>query len=70
MVPFAVGGTIAFAVTGLVLWLFFRDQLAAAGRTDWLWICLTGFLLGFPGTAAMMRHDARRRERREDPDQP
>ena len=65
MVPFALGGTIAWAVTGLVLMLFFRDWLDSTGRADWLWICLTGFLLGFPGTATMMRHDAQRRQRRE-----
>ncbi|MDR7279624.1 hypothetical protein J2S41_006402 [Catenuloplanes atrovinosus] len=64
MVPFAVGGTIAWALAGLVLVVFFRDWLDSTGRTDWLWICLTGFLLGFPGTVTMMRHDAHRRRRR------
>jgi hypothetical protein len=62
MVPFAVGGLIAWAVAGLVL-LLCRDWLADHGRTDWLWICLAGFLLGFPGLAVMIRHDANRRRR-------
>ena len=57
MVPFAVGGIVAWAVAGLVLLLF------GAG-SDWLWICLAGFLLGFPGLAVMIRHDANRRRRR------
>jgi len=63
MVPFAVGGMIAWTVAGLVL-LLARDWLAAYGRTDWLWICLTGFLLGLPGLVVMLRHDADRRRRR------
>jgi hypothetical protein len=62
MVPFAVGGLIAWAVAGLVL-LLFRDWLAEHDHTDWLWICLAGFLLGFPGLAVMIRHDANRRRR-------
>ena len=57
MVPFAVGGIVAWAVAGLVL-LLFRDWLAEHGHTDWLWICLAGFLLGIPGLAIMIRHDA------------
>lgn len=63
MVPFALGGMAVWALVGLVL-LLFRDQLAAHGRTDWLWICLAGFLLGLPGLAVMLRHDANRRRRR------
>lgn len=61
-VPFAVGGIILWAVIGLVL-LLFRSWLADHGRTDWLWICLAGFLLGFPGLATMLRHDRHRRAR-------
>jgi hypothetical protein len=61
-VPFAVGGLITWAVAGLGL-LLFRDWLADNGQTDWLWICLAGFLLGFPGLAVMIRHDANRRRR-------
>lgn len=62
MVPFAVGGLAAWAVAGLVL-LLFRDWLSAHGHTDWLWICLAGFLVGLPGLAVMIRHDANRRRR-------
>ncbi|NGM12537.1 DUF2530 domain-containing protein [Verrucosispora sp. CWR15] len=63
MVPFALAGMAAWAVAGLVL-LLLRDRLVAAGHENWLWICLAGFLWGFPGLAVMMRHDANRRRRR------
>ncbi len=63
MVPFAVAGLIAWAAIGLVLLAFFRDWLRANGHLDWLWICLAGFLVGWPGLAVMARHDARRRRR-------
>ncbi|WP_346776001.1 DUF2530 domain-containing protein [Micromonospora sp. HNM0581] len=63
MVPFALAGMAAWAVAGLAL-LFFHDRLVATGHEDWLWICLAGFLWGFPGLAVMMRHDANRRRRR------
>lgn len=62
MVPFAVGGIVVWAVAGLVL-LLFRGWLRDSGHTDWLWICLAGFLWGFPGLAVMIRHDRRRRAR-------
>lgn len=62
MVPFAVGGMIAWAVAGIVC-LLARDWLAANDRTDWLWTCLAGFLVGLPGLAVMLRHDANRRRR-------
>jgi hypothetical protein len=62
-VPFAIGGMILWAVIGLVL-LLFKGWLNDHGHTDWLWICLAGFLLGFPGLAQMIRHDRRRRARR------
>lgn len=62
MVPFAVAGLAVWAVVGLVL-LLMRDWLAAHDRLDWLWTCLAGFLLGFPGLAVMIRHDARRSRR-------
>src|SRR4051794_35192940 len=52
MVPFAVAGLATFAVTGLVL-LLFRGRLAEHGHTNWLWICLAGFLCGLPGLATM-----------------
>jgi hypothetical protein len=61
-VPFAIGGMVVWAVIGLVL-LGFRDTLAAHGHTDWLWICLAGFLAGFPGLATMIVHDRHRRAR-------
>lgn len=62
MVPFAVAGIVAWAVAGGVL-LLMRDWLAEHGRLDWLWTCLAGFLLGFPGLAVMIQHDARRSRR-------
>ncbi|WP_090787175.1 DUF2530 domain-containing protein [Asanoa ishikariensis] len=58
MVPFAVGGIVIWAAVGLVVLAFFRD-----GRENWLWTCLAGFVLGFPGLAVMIRHDANRRRR-------
>jgi hypothetical protein len=63
MIPFAVVGTAAWAVAGLVL-LGFRGWLADHGHTGWLWTCLAGVLLGLVGTAFMIRHDARRARRR------
>jgi predicted lipid-binding transport protein (Tim44 family) len=66
MVPFALGGMIAWAVAGLIL-LAFHGWLAAHGHTNWLWICLAGFLLGLPGLAVMRKHDANRRRRRAAP---
>src|SRR5215467_15969445 len=62
-VPFAIAGILVWAIIGLVL-LLFRDTLSAHGHTDWLWICLAGVLLGFPGWFVVGRHDRRRRERR------
>jgi hypothetical protein len=64
MVPFAVGGIVAWAIAGLVLLVFFRDWLADRGHENWLWICLAGGLAGFPGLAVMLRHDANRRRHR------
>lgn len=66
MVPFAVAGTLAWALVGLVL-LLFRDWLASHHHTNWLWTCLAGVLLGFVGLAVMIRRDARRRTRRQAP---
>jgi len=63
-VPFALGGMAIWAVVGLVLLLGFRDTLSAHGHTDWLWICLAGFLAGIPGLLTMITHDRHRRERR------
>lgn len=67
MVPFAIAGIVVWAVAGLVLLIFFRDWLADHDRTDWLWTCLAGFLLGFVGLAVMARHDANRRRNRDRP---
>jgi hypothetical protein len=63
MVPFALAGLGAFLLAGIV-GLIFRDWLADHGHTDWLWICLGGFLVGLPGLATMIRHDRHRRARR------
>jgi hypothetical protein len=56
MVPFALGGMAVWAVAGLIL-------LLVDGHPDWRWTCLAGFLLGLPGLAVMLRHDANRRRR-------
>ncbi|WP_422774585.1 DUF2530 domain-containing protein [Plantactinospora sp. WMMC1484] len=64
MVPFAVAGIVVWAAVGLVLLIFFRGWLADTGRENWLWICLAGVVVGFPGLAVMIRHDANRRRRR------
>lgn len=52
MMPFAVGGTVLWALAGLVM-LFFREDLVAAGRTEWLWICFTGLVSGLLGILVM-----------------
>lgn len=57
MVPFAVAGIIAFALAGLGVWI-------ADGPRSWLWICLSGFLWGLVGLAAMIPHDRKRTQRR------
>ena len=56
MSPLAIGGIVIWAVAGVVLWL-------ADAPTSWVWICVAGFLLGFPGWAFMRRHDRRRAAR-------
>ena len=63
MVPFALAGLGAFALAGL-LGLVFRGWLAEHGHTDWLWICVAGFLVGLVGLVTMTRYDAQRRARR------
>jgi drug/metabolite transporter (DMT)-like permease len=63
MVPFAVTGIVVWAVLGLAL-LPLHGWLARHGHTNWLSICLAGFLLGFVGLAVMIRHDRQRRIRR------
>jgi hypothetical protein len=62
LVPFAIAGMALWALAGLIL-LPFHGTLAEHGHTNWLWICLAGFLIGFPGLAVMIRHDAHRRDR-------
>lgn len=63
MVPFALVGMGVWAVAGVVL-LPFHGWLADHGHTGWLWTCLAGVLVGLPGLAVMLRHDANRRTRR------
>lgn len=63
MLPFAIGGMLVWAAVGLTL-LAFRDRLTAHGHGEWLNVCLAGFLLGLPGVAVMLKHDANRRRRR------
>jgi uncharacterized membrane protein len=62
-VPFAIGGMAIWAVIGIVM-LAFRHTLSAHGHSDWLWVCLAGFLAGIPGLLTMITHDRHRRERR------
>jgi hypothetical protein len=53
MTPFAVGGIVAWALAGAALWIF-------GAPASWLWICVAGFLMGFPGLVVMRAHDRRR----------
>lgn len=69
MVPFVLGGMATWALAGLVL-LLVRDRLERHGHTNWLWICVAGFLLGLPGLVIMVRHDAQRRTRMRRPEVP
>jgi len=63
MVPFAVGGMVLWAVVGLGL-LPLHGWLSRNGHTNWLSICLAGFLLGIPGLIMMIIHDRNRKIRR------
>ncbi|WP_305787865.1 DUF2530 domain-containing protein [Symbioplanes lichenis] len=57
MVPFAIGGMLAFAVAALICWL--------AGAPDLWWQTgVAGVIVGIPGLITMLRHDANRRRRR------
>lgn len=58
MVPFALIGMALWAIAALVL-VPFRDTYG-----DWLRICIAGVLVGIPGLAMMLIHDANRRRRR------
>jgi Protein of unknown function (DUF2530) len=64
MLPFAIGGTAAWALATLVL-LPSRHRLAVHGHGWWLPICLYGLAWGVVGIVVMARHDARRRRRRD-----
>lgn len=55
-------GTIAWAI-GIVLCLLLRDQLAGSGRGWWLWVCVTGAVLGLAGIVFVRRRAAVYRER-------
>jgi hypothetical protein len=57
MVPFALAGTAAFVLAGIIL-------LLVGAPESWLWTCLAGTLWGIPGLLTMLRHDAARRRRR------
>jgi hypothetical protein len=59
MSPLALGGIAIWAVAGLVLWI-------ADAPDSWVWICVAGFLLGFPGWASMRVHDRHRAARRQE----
>lgn len=48
-------GTAAWAVAGLVMLVFFRSDLAAAGDTWWLWVCVVGCGLGLLGLPYVIR---------------
>ena len=55
-------GTIAWTVALLVLVLFFRDDLARADASWWIWVCVVGALLGVLGLGYVTRRrDAYRR---------
>ena len=62
MVPFAVGGTVAWLVSGLVL-LALRSTLANGGNEGWIGICFTGAGLGVVGIVLMVLHDRNRARR-------
>ena len=56
MVPYALGGIIAFVVAGLVV-------LLAGGPARWVQICVAGVLWGLVGLVSMIRHDHHRKAR-------
>lgn len=64
MLPFAIAGTVAWAVLGLIL-LAAHDWVREHGHNDWLWTCLAGVLLGLLGTVLMALRERRRRTRRD-----
>jgi ABC-type nickel/cobalt efflux system permease component RcnA len=62
-------GTVLWAVA-LVVLLPFRSRLRADGTDWWIWVCVTGVLLGLAGSWWVRRRRAayRRTLRRRDPD--
>ncbi|HEX2417135.1 MAG TPA: DUF2530 domain-containing protein [Micromonosporaceae bacterium] len=60
MMPFAIGGTVLWTAAGLVS-LLYQEELAAQGRTMWLWTCLAGVIGGLVGCLVMHIRDRRRR---------
>lgn len=62
VVPVTVG-TVIWAVAFVAL-LPFRTRLQAAGNDWWIWVCLTGLVLGVLGSLwVRRRRDAYRRAR-------
>ena len=58
----AVGVGTALWTIGVVLCMVFRTQLDEAGNGWWLWVCVSGALLGLPGLwYVRRRRDAYRR---------
>lgn len=58
MLPFALGGMAVWLVALLVSLLF------RAEHESWFWICVAGLLWGIPGSLTMLRHDSRRKRRK------
>jgi len=48
-------GTVAWAIAFMILVVFFRDDLAAADASWWIWVCLVGMALGLVGMFYVMR---------------
>lgn len=48
-------GTIAWTIALVVLLLFFRDSLAAADASWWIWVCAVGAGLGTVGLIYVTR---------------
>ena len=55
-------GTIAWAIA-VVLCLVFRSALVDSGRGWWLWVCVTGAVLGLAGIVFVRRRAAAYRAR-------
>lgn len=48
-------GTVAWIIALVVLLLFFRDSLAAADASWWIWVCAVGAGLGVVGLLYVTR---------------